>query len=204
MEIDYNYLSSLLTEANELRKQIKFCEIDIAGGSISYMPKKQTSFVGFKEGYSDILDRNEKAMKESDKIRSTSKNYLRFLKDKEGRLVQVDNYCNGRIDCLFQVHWFGNVRYLLPFSADGTYYPTYTYVTKYDADRVVEEYMINSGQIIYEAYSYKSAQDIDYIRIDYVPDGNYPVRGIRKGVFSLNLLTYKEQYYDDWLYHYDD
>ena len=204
MEIDYNYLSSLLTEANELRKQIKFCEIDIAGCSISYMPKKQTSFVGFKEGCSDILDRNEKAMKESDKIRSTSKNYLRFLKDKEGRLVQVDNYCNGRIDCLFQVHWFGNVRYLLRFSADGTYYPTYTYVTKYDADRVVEEYMINSGQIIYEAYSYKSAQDIDYIRIDYVPDGNYPVRGIRKGVFSLNPLTYKEQYYDDWLYHYDD
>ena len=77
-------------------------------------------------------------------------------------------------------------------------------MTKYDADRVVEEYMINSGQIIYEAYSYKSAQDIDYIRIDYVPDGNYPVRGIRKGVFSLNPLTYKEQYYDDWLYHYDD
>lgn len=84
MEIDYNYLSSLLTETNELRKKIKFCEIDIAGCSISYMPKKQTSFVGFKEGYSDILYRNKKGMKESDKLRSTSKNYLRFLKDKEG------------------------------------------------------------------------------------------------------------------------
>lgn len=82
MEIDYNYLNSLLTEVNELRKQIKFCEIDITDCSISYMPKKKTSFVGFKEGYSDILDRNEKGMKESDKLRSTSKNYLRFFKDK--------------------------------------------------------------------------------------------------------------------------
>ena len=204
MEIDYNYVKCLLTEVNELRKQSKFCEIDIADCSISYMPKKKTSFVGFKEGYSDILDRNEKGMKETDKLRSTSKNYLRFFKDKAGKLVQVDNYCNGRIDCLFQVHWFGNVRYLLPFSADGTYYPTYTYVTKYDADHVVEEYMINSGQIIYEAYSYKSDQDIDYIRIDYVPGGNYPVRGIRKGVFSLKPLTYKEQYYDNWLNHRDN
>ena len=204
MEIDYNYLSSLLTETNELRKKIKFCEIDIAGCSISYMPKKQTSFVGFKEGYSDILYRNKKGMKESDKLRSTSKNYLRFLKDKEGKLVQVDDYCSGRIDCLFQVHWFGNVRYLFPFSADGTYYPTYTYVTKYDADRIAEEYMINSGQIIYEVYSYKSDQKIDYICIDYVPDGNYPVREIRKGVYSLKPLTYKEQYYDCSLYHRDE
>lgn len=199
--MDYNYLNSLIFKVNELRKQIGFYEIDIASCSISYMPTKKTSFIGFKEGYGDVFTRNQKSMRQSDKLRSTTKGYLRFIKNINGELVQVESYNHGRIDCLFQVHWFEHIRYLFPFSTDGTYYPTYTYVTKYDSNHVVEEYMVDGSQIVYETYSYKPNHNIDYTLINYVTGGNYPVREVRKGVFQLNPLTYEEKYYDSWLFH---
>lgn len=60
MEIDYNYLNSLLTEVNELRKQIKFCEIDITDCSISYMPKKKHPLSDSKKGTAIFLTEMKK------------------------------------------------------------------------------------------------------------------------------------------------
>lgn len=198
---DYNYLNRLINEVNELREQISFREIDIIKCGISYMPTKKTSFVGYKQGYSDYLIQIQKGMKESDKLRSTTKDYLRFIKNENGELIQIERYNKGKLDCLFQVYWFETVRYLFPFSADGGYYPTYIFATKYEANCVVEEYMVEGKQIVYEAYSYKSNKEIDYSYINYVSGGNYPVREVRKGKFSLNPLSYEESNNDNWLKH---
>ena len=135
----YKHLDKLIDKTNALRKKIKYCEIDITDCVFSYMPTKKTSFIGYKEGYSDILIRNQKGMKESDKISSSAKNFLKYIKNKKGELIQIESYTNGRIDCLFQVHWIENARYLFPFSSNGGYYPTYTYVTKYKSNIVTEE-----------------------------------------------------------------
>lgn len=105
------------------------------------------------------------------------------------------------IDCLFQIYWIENVRYLFPYSGEGAFYPTYTYVTKYEENCVVEEYMIQGKQIVHETYIQNSNGQIDYNYINYVSGGKYPVREIRKGKFYLNPLTYVESYSDNWLNH---
>ena len=199
--IDYDYLDVLINEVNKLREARSYCEIDTTKYSVSYIPTKKTSFVGFKQGYSDYLVRNEKSMKEADKIRSTTKDFLKFVKNGDGEIIQIESYVKGKLDCLFQAYWNDNVRYLFPYSEEGGFYPTYTYVTKYEKNCVVEEYMVQDKQIVYEEYSQNLSGQIDYEYINYVSGGNYPVREVRKGKFFLNPLTYVESYSDSWLNH---
>ncbi len=199
--VNCDYLNNLIDEVKELRERIKFCETDFIDCCCSYMPIKKLSFVGFKQGYSDYLIRSQKSLKESDKLRSTTKDYLKFIKNKCGELIQIESFNNGKLDCLFQVCWIENVRYLLPFSANGGYYPTYVYATKYEDNCVVEEYMVDGKQIVHETYTYVSSEEVNYSYINYVLDGNYPIREKRKGKFKLNPLTYEEIYNDTWLNH---
>ena len=199
--IDYDYLDVLINEVNKLREARSSCEIDTIKYSVSYIPTKKTSFVGFKQGYSDYLVRNEKSMKEADKIRSTTKDFLKFVKNGDGEIIQIESYVKGKLDCLFQAYWNDNVRYLCPYAEEGGFYPTYTYVTKYEKNCVVEEYMVQGKQIVYEEYSQNLSGQIDYEYINYVSGGNYPVREVRKGKFFLNPLTYVESYSDSWLNH---
>ncbi len=198
---DYGYLDVLINEVKELRNKTNFRKIDISKCGISYMPTKKTSFVGLKQGYSDYMIKMQNGMKESDKIRSTTKDYLKFIKNEDGELIQVEIYKKGKLDCLFQVYWIENVRYLLPYSGEGGFYPTYTYVTKYEENSVVEEYMVQGKQIVYETYSPNSNGQIEYDCINYVSGENYPVREIKKGKFYLNPLTYVESFSDNWLKH---
>lgn len=201
MKIDFNYLDSLIKEVKELRNSITFCEIDAASCSFTYMPTKKTSFVGYKQGYYDELTKSEKGMSETDKLRATVKEYLKFIRSKDDKLLQIEKHSNGRIDCLHQVYWAENKRYLFPFSASGGYYPTYTYVTQYEGEAVVEEYMVDGNQIIYEVYSHISETEIDCYCVNYISGGNYPVREEKEGKLDLNTLTYEETNYDCWLNH---
>lgn len=195
------HLDKLIKDVNAVRKSITYQVIDMADCAETYMSTKGTSFVGFKQGYSDCLTRNEKNMKESDKIRSTTKDYLKFIHNKDGELVQVDSVRKGRVDCLFQVYWIDGVRYLFPFSGEGGYYPTHTFVTKYKDNCVVEEYMVNGNQIVYESYTYKKNKDVEYSYMNYVSGGKHPILEERKGKFQLEPLAYEETFYDSWLNH---
>lgn len=198
---EYDYLDVLISEVEELRDKIAFREIDVTKCSISYMPTKKTTFVGFKQGYSDYQIKLQKGIKETDKIRSTTKDYLRYIKNENNELIQIESYKRGRLDCLFQIYWIDGVRYLFPYSGEGGFYPTYTYVTKYEDDCVVEEYMVQGNSIIHETYAKNTNSQIDYNYINYVSGGNYPVREIRKGKFYLEPLTYVEVFSDNWLNH---
>lgn len=198
---DYSYLDILINEVKELRSKINFFEIDILKCSISYMPTKKTSFVGFKQGYSDLLVKIQTGMKESDKLRSSTKDYLKFIKNEDDVLIQIESYKKGRIDCIFQVHWIENVRYLVPYSSEGGYYPTYTYVTKYKENYVAEEYMVLGKQIVHETYSQNANEQVEYNYINYVSGGAYPIREIKKGIFYLNPINYVEKCNDNWLNH---
>ena len=97
------------------------------------------------------------------------------------------------------MHWIEGARYLFPYSDGGGFYPTHTYVTKYEDNCVVEEYMVNGSLIIHETYTKNSSGEIDYNYINYVSDGKYPVLEERTGRFYLNPLTYVEVFKDDWL-----
>ncbi len=199
--VDFNYLDKLITEVNDLRNKVGFYEVDTSSCSFSYMPRKKTTFVGYKQGHYDNLVREQKGMKESDKLRATAKDYLRFIKNNDNETIQIEAYINGRIDCLFQVYWVENKRYLFPFFADGGHYPTYAYVTCYDGNSISEEYMVTRNQIIYEVYSHITDTEIVYRRVNYVSGGNHPVLETSEGILHLNPLSYEEMAYDNWLKH---
>ena len=198
---DYSYLDALINEVKELRRKTSFIEIDTSKCGISYMPTKKTSFIGYKQGYSDYLIKIQKGIKETEKIRSTTKDYLKLIKNEDGELIQIEHHNHGKLDCLFQVHWIEGARYLFPYSDGGGFYPTYTYVTKYEDNCVVEEYMVDGSQIVHETYTKNSSGQIEYNYINYVSGGKYPVLEERKGKFYLNPLTYVEKFRDSWLNH---
>ena len=113
---DYSYLDILINEVKELRNKTEFIEIDTSKCGISYMPTKKTSFVGYKQGYSDYLTKIQKGIKETEKIRSTTKDYLKLIKNVDDELIQIEHYIHGKLDCIFQVHWIEGARYLFPYS----------------------------------------------------------------------------------------
>lgn len=197
----HQYLKELIHKVNSLRKKIRYSEIDVLDCTVSYMATKKTVFVGYKQGYYDQHCRNQKGMKEVDKLRSTAKNYLKFFKDKSGKLIQIECYTEGKLECYFQAHWIDNVRYLFPFSPKGGNYFTYSYATRYQEGMVTEEYMVEGNQIVYESYSYQSNNEVEYEYINYVPSGQFPVISEKKGRFRLVPLTYEEYYFDWWMNH---
>lgn len=200
--VDFNYLNGLIDETNNLYKNIEFTEIDILSCSFSYMPRKKTAFVGYKQGYYDHLIRAEKGMKESDKLRSITKNYLIFIKNKDGELIRIEVFTDGVLDVIFQVHRIEGKRYLFPFSTDGENYPTCIYVTRYDGNTVTEEYMVEGNQIVHEKYTQMSdAETIEYSRINYISGGKSLVLEVSEGKLRLNPLSYEEVYRDSWFNH---
>ena len=198
---NHKYLDKLINEVNNLREKIDFCEIDTSSCSFSYMLKKKTSFVGYKQGYFENLIQEQNGMKESNDLRATAKDYLKYIKNKDNDVLQIESYVKGKLDCLFQVHWIEGKRYLFPFAAKGWRYPTYVYVTCYDGNTISEEYMVNGNQIVYEAYSRITDTEVTYHMTNYVSGGKYPVLETREGMLQLNPLSYKETAYDNWMNH---
>ncbi|MDE7400217.1 MAG: hypothetical protein K2N06_11920 [Oscillospiraceae bacterium] len=82
---------------------------------------------------------------------------------------------------------------MFPFSANGGFYPTYSYVTKRDNDKVVEEYMVDGDQIVYEGYSNESETRVDYVYINFVSGGKVPILEQRTGVFRFTPLRYENK-----------
>ena len=162
---------------------------------------KNTSLTGIKEGYSEQLKREEKGIREVSKIRSNCRNYKRILRDAKGEAVQIEGYRNGKADCLFQAHRKGNACCYLPYSPDGGYYPAYSYVTIKKDGRIVEEYMVNGNQVIYERYFGETNLKAEYYYINYVHEGRYPVLEEEKGIFRFHPLRYECLERDDWTNH---
>lgn len=75
-----------------------------------------------------------------------------------------------------------NRRYLFPyFSNLEKAVGNYVIVTRYDGENVIEEYMVNSGQIVYENYDYSNSIGIGYYCINFVPSGSVPILAESEG-----------------------
>lgn len=189
--VSKRYLRELMVSVNDLCDKTKYKEIDMTGCSFSFMATKKVTFIGLREGYSEQIVRNDKKIKEVPKVRSDCQNYNKIIRDASGKVIQIENFINGRLDVLYQVHWDGKTCYRFPYSSDGYPYPTYTCVTRWENSKVVEEYFVEEGQIVYECYYDESYRQAKHYYIDYVPEGQYPVLGERKGIFKFNPLVYE-------------
>lgn len=195
--LDKKYLNDLIENCNKLREKYVFFNLENSECIVSYMPTKKRSFVGYKHGDYEVIMQQKYKMKENSMIRANCKNYIKLFRDTTGELLQIQRISNGRIDVVHQAHRIKNTMYLFPFSPDGGFYPTYTYVTKYGHNCVVEEYMVSGNQIIYEKYDKKDEVE-EYLFTNYVRDGTYPILEERKGIFTFEPLEYKEIENSNW------
>ena len=199
--IEKEYLDRIIVSVNELRAKVQYKQIDTECCDVSFMATRKISFVGYKQGYSEQLIRSEKGIKETPKVRSNCTYYKRIAKDAQGRLLQIESFARGKIDCLHQTYWIGNTCYSFLYSPNGSYYPTYSYVTKWKNEKIVEEYMVAKNQIVYEKYFDETNLKAMYYYINYVHNGMYPVLEEKKGVFKFNPLRFECIYSDNWLKH---
>ncbi len=195
------YLKKLLKKVNNLRKKTKFKEIDKSDCSVVYLPKKSEWATCFCEGLSSQHKRQIKNIKYTDKIRANCKNYLKIYKNQQGKVVLIECYPmeKGKVNLVFLARYEGNVRYLFPFQEDGSFYPTYTYVAKFENNKVIEEYMVEDNQIVYEHYFNETKEKVDFYSINYVPTGTYPILSECKGIFYFNPLRFEMFEYRTWL-----
>ena len=188
--VEEKYLEKLNKKCNKLRSKFKYSMIDEANCIISYLPTKKTSFIGYKKGYYEQLLLQKNGLKESQKLRAGCKNYLQIFRERDGRILQIKNIKGGDVDCIHQAYYEGDAVYLFPFSKDGSYYPTYSYVSKSSGEFVQEEYMVDGSQIIYESYKEEGGK-VKYESINYVVGGKIPLLSSQSGEFTFDPLSYK-------------
>ncbi len=198
-EKDYDF-AGLVKKCKEIREKVQYRDLFENGYDRFYLSAKDIPFVGYFQGYFAQVQRKKHKIKESDKLRSNCKNYLEIYRD-DTELIQIVNYCKGRIDCIHQCYHVDDKTYLIPFSREGGFYPTYTYVDVYDGLELIEEYAISGNQIIFDKYKRMDENQMEFARINYVVGGKVPILEERRGIIIVETLDYKETYYDDWLNH---
>lgn len=97
------YLDKLITFSNEMRNNFSYEKIDESKYTKTYLLTKQTSFIGFKQGYSDLIYRKKYSIQETSTLNKKSKNYLEILKQ-ENNIKQIKEYRNGVVDVIYQCY----------------------------------------------------------------------------------------------------
>lgn len=199
--VEKEYLKQLLKKTNELRKNFKFKEIDKGKCSVVYLPIKSESFTCFRDGLSSQHRRLIRNIKYTKKLRANCKNYLKIYKDEEDKIVFIECYPmeEGKVNLVFLAYYENNVRYLFPFRETGDFYPTGTYVAKFENKKVVEEYYVGGNQIVYEHYFNETKEKVDFYSINYVPTGSYPILDEIKGIYHFNPLSFEMLERRTWL-----
>ncbi len=198
MDFDMEYLRQLLAETNRLRKTTAYRNLAPDQCRISYIPTKNKFGVGMLRGLRMQYDCAKYKLTEKDSLRKGSKTYAKIFR-KDGKILQVESYQNGRLDVIFQSLEADGRQYFFPFSDTGGFYPTYTYVTTPSGDPA-EEYYAEGNQIVYERYSPMDTNHVRYSSINYVPTGIHPILAQERGLFTLlPELSYSAEAMHTWL-----
>ncbi len=182
---DLEYLKEQLEDAERKRHCVPFQLPDEDGADITYLPSKLRIYWPGRIGSLDFqLEMESCGVQEQSKLRSNAKNYFRILR-KNGKLLRIDSYIQGRLDVIHLFHYEGSKRYSIPFTSWGAPYPTCICVLIENDGSVQEAYMVGNGQIIHCAYRNIDSQTVERRRIFYVPRGKSPVRS--KDIFHFHF-----------------
>ena len=179
----------------------RFEKIDKSKCFVVYLPIKSEELTCLCEGLSSQHIRQIKNIKYTDKIRANCKKYLKIYKDQQGKIIFIEWHSveDGEGNLVFLARYKDNIRYLFPFWKDGSFYPTYSYVAKFENGKVVEEYKVEGNQIIYEHYFDESDEKVDFYSINYVPDGKCPIISECEGRYYFNPLRFEMLNSSTWL-----
>lgn len=192
-----NYLKSLIQTVNKKFEQFEYAEINESSCDIFYMPTKQKSYVGLQMGLSEQSKLLKNNIKETTKLRSNCKNYIKILKQ-DNQIIKIVSVANGSADSTYLAYYEDDYRYLFPYTKSGHRYPTYISVVHFEDDKVAEEYMVQSNQILYKKYGKQKDNKIDYYYINYVPEGQRPILEEMSGCYLADTLEYIEKEYYVW------
>src|SRR5665647_318698 len=120
MKVSFDYLDALIDSCNNMKNNFEKAGEDKL--SSAYMPTKKQSFIGIKCGFFELYRRQNYAIKESEKLRSNCRDYNRISKNADGKVIRIDSFVNGRLDCYFHAFYLNETRYLLPYSSTGGFY----------------------------------------------------------------------------------
>ena len=176
MKIDKEYLKNLIEEVIVSRREYAFDPCCKDGCSVSYLPTKDVVFAGLEFGYNKEQILKKAGIFEKSSLRTNCKNYCEIYRDNNNIIKMISVINGGKVDCIFQAFYKDNKRFLFPFFENGNYYPTYSFVSKTENGEIVENYKVDKVQIVYEGYSNRTDNSVDYYLINYVPEGSYPVR----------------------------
>lgn len=196
-DVDLSRLKAIITAVMNKKQTVLFSQADLSDATISYMPTKGKSSVGYTNGLIDAYLRQKYQVKERLILPKNIKNYHRIIR-KDGRIERIESYVHGRIDVVFIAAHEADAFYLFPFSPDGGFYPTYSYVSITNNGITEEVYSITSQQIVLEQYRPINSQETEFVYINAVPDGKVPILEHTYGVIlqKQGTLEYnpKSQY----------
>lgn len=194
---DKDYLKSLIQTSNNKFEQFKYMEITDDSCDIYYMPTKNQDYIGLQLGLSEQAKLMKYNIQESTKIRSNSKNYIKIYK-RDNKTLKIERFNNGKSDCTYLAYYENEYRYLFPYTETGHKYPTYLSVSHFENNRVIEEYMVQSNQIIYSKYGKQKDSKVNYYYINYVPNGKHPVLEEKSGYYLVDSLEIIKKEYNVW------
>lgn len=189
MKPEKEYLNQMIAETKKKFDEFVCIDLDLSSANVSYIPTKKRNWMGLKLGLEGQAEMKKYKVTESQKIRSNCTFYHRIYK-LDDKIAKIDCFVNGRIDVSYIAHYEENYRYLFPFNSEKKYPYTYTIVTHFENDQVIEEYMVKENQIIYEKYGSLWDGQVAYYCINYVPTGKYPVLGETMGYYKMDTLEY--------------
>ena len=173
-DISLTSLQQIIDDVEDKRKNVSFTPLTLNDAEISFMPTKGHHFIGLDDGPWDCYQRDKYNLSIKQKLHVNTKNYLRIIK-KDGKVERIESYGNGRLDVVFLAYYEGDKRFLFPFTANGSRYPTHTYVSVYKDGQITEVYHIDSSQIILQQYQQLNEQETDIVIINAVPTGKVPL-----------------------------
>ncbi len=186
------YLKNLI-----IKTQKKFndfvCDFsDTQTADVTYVCTKKRNLMGMKSGIAGLAEMKTYNVKESQSISPNCKYYNKFYKE-NGKVKRIDCIVGGHneIDVVYIAHYDGNRRYLFPyFENHEKAVGYYVIVTEYDGENIIEEYISNDSQIVYEQYDFSNRNKVGYYCTNYVPNGTFSTLGESEGEYNADSLEY--------------
>ncbi len=193
------YFDEILARAKNKAENFIVPDKDFAEAyDITYLPNRQRFSMGLGEGLAFQAECKTYKTTEKDKIKANCLHYNKIYK-KDGRVVKIENYFDGKTDhSCFLAYYEDHYRYL--FSIDAHKVGNWTFITRFENNRVVEECTISGNTLAYEKYSGFSENRVDYYSAFYVPYSYCIMQGEVIGYFelpSLNFVTTSSYSWND-------
>lgn len=181
-------------DAYKYAKRCKWFDVDPAECEIKYMTGNvRYAWSLLCRGHKETLFKAERGISEKDKIRCNTENYYKLFY-KNGKLIKVEDYTEGRLSCYYLCFYTENIRVLMPFDVDKTNDTWWHYciVTWFNDGGVEKEVWIedDDSQIIYSVYDY-SFDRIEYEYANVIPHSKEcKINSYERGVFNANATEY--------------